>query len=156
MGKPTGGKAIGSGKAFIVPTPWHKKQMQSMQKEIQALQAEKAQLSKGSSGEDKPDPAATGTSNEEPSVKECRDLVTKWKAKVTEVEDTKDQGEFDLYKPMLVKAEADLQAVLDKQQAAKPADQRQRELEREVKRLETAMAKQKDTSEKLQKHREEA
>ena len=114
----------------------------ALQKELDEL---RAQLSKDKDSE--PDIGDSNSSDHEKVIKDCRRYLAKCKSRVAEAEQDEDQDSLSLWKPRQVKAEADLQQALDRQQAAKPLDQRQKELEKEAKRLEQNREKQHEANE---------
>ena len=139
-------------------TPWGINRQQRELQKLETLRKENAdlkqQLAKDKEGEaESAEPAGSDHSK---TVKDCRSHLTRCKDKVVEAEKWDDKEELAIWKPRKAKAEAALQEALDKLQAAKPLDQRQRELEREVRRLEASCEKQEDANRDLTKKKEEA
>ena len=128
-----------------------------MLKDMEALKRENELLkSKGTDKENEPESGEAAGNDHSKAVKECRTNLNRCKAKVAEAEKEGDEDLLAFLQPRKDKAEKDLQAALDLQQAAKPVDQRQRELEKEVRRLEGSCKQQDTTNTDLTKKKEEA
>ena len=137
--------------------PWGANRFNKMAKDLEALRKENELLrAKGSDKESEPEPGEAGGNDHSKVVKECRAHLAKCKSKVAEAQKDEDKELLSLLQPREEKAQADLQTALDQQQAAKPVDQRQRELEKEVRRLEGNSKQQDNTNTELAKKKEEA
>ena len=147
--------AVGARHVPSPNSPWGKdKQLNKVLKDLEAAKKEVEQLrTKGQESE--PETAEVGNDYSK-AVKECRANLHKCKTKLAEAEKEGDEEILAVLRPRKDKAEAVLQAALDQQQAAKPVDQRQKELEREVKRLEGSCKQQDTTNTDLTKAKEEA
>ena len=142
-------------------SPWGANRYNKMLKDMEALKKENKLLkAKGSDKESEPESAEAAGNDHSKAVKDCRAYLAKCKAKVAEAEKEEEEEPREvllgLWKPLKAKAEEALQAALDSQQAAKPVDQRQRELEKEVRRLEGSCKQQDSTNADLLKNKEEA
>ena len=151
-GVPAGGAHVPS-----TSTPWGADRYNKILKDMEALKKENELLkSKGNDKENEPESGEAAGNDHSKAVKECRTNLNRCKAKVAEAEKEGDEDLLAFLQPRKDKAEKDLQAALDLQQAAKPVDQRQRELEKEVRRLEGSCKQQDTTNTDLTKKKEEA
>ena len=146
------GPAVGA-KAPKLHTEWGgQKELDQLREKVKLLEAK---------GADKDSEAESGDGGNDhtKAVKDCRAALSKCKIRVAEAEKEEEAVRLALlaiWQPRKAKAEEELQKALDSQQAAKPVDQRQRELEREVRRLENSCKQQETTNEEHAKQKEEA
>ena len=143
--KPLGGAPKpGSPTNPAKPTPWKYKQLE---KENEELRKQVQAKSEGANN------AEAQTKDEEPSLKQLREAVSKAKRQLAEADN---EEETELFKKKLAAAEAKLQESKDKADASKPTSQRLREARQEARRLKADVGKQDEQQQQAAKDFEEA